>query len=205
MSTERRPPCNLRFADDIDLPGSSEEELQQLTRRLEETAAEYGMEISSGKILVNSIEPRPPTNIQIKHGRYKRKRKGTPSIEWAISPEWLERMSGFSPLESREGNHGRIAPMDPPLGVLKSTAFAFEHIAFRVVPRSVFVPALTQRNCSCKSGRLIYTSTQQLTENKLQFCVSLPLTYISHIVCLFACFYSRDRILIIAVRGGGAV
>ena len=29
--------CNLWFADDIDLLGSSEEELQQLTQRLEET------------------------------------------------------------------------------------------------------------------------------------------------------------------------
>ena len=61
-----RPLCNLRFADDIHLLGSSEEKLQQL-RRLEETAAEYGMEISSekSKILVNSIKPRPSTNIQM--------------------------------------------------------------------------------------------------------------------------------------------
>ena len=35
VSTGGRPLCNLRFADDIDL--------QQLTRRLEETAAEYGI------------------------------------------------------------------------------------------------------------------------------------------------------------------
>ena len=55
----------LQFAVDIDMLGSSKEELQQLTHRLEETAAEYGMEISSdnGKILVNSIKPRPSTNI----------------------------------------------------------------------------------------------------------------------------------------------
>ena len=67
VSIGGRPLCNLRFADDIDLLGSSEEELQQLTRRLEETAAEYGMEISSekSKILVNSIKPRPSTNIQM--------------------------------------------------------------------------------------------------------------------------------------------
>ena len=40
--------------------------MQQLTRRLEETAAEY-MEISShkNKILVNSIKPIPTTNIQM--------------------------------------------------------------------------------------------------------------------------------------------
>ena len=36
--------CNLRFADDIDLLGGSEEEL---TERLQKTAAGYGMEISS--------------------------------------------------------------------------------------------------------------------------------------------------------------
>ena len=42
-------------------------ELQQLTRRLQESVAEYGMEISSekSKILVNSIKPRPSTNIQM--------------------------------------------------------------------------------------------------------------------------------------------
>ena len=35
--------------DNINLLGNSEEELQQLTRRLEETADECGMEISSDK------------------------------------------------------------------------------------------------------------------------------------------------------------
>ena len=35
-----RPLCNLLFADGINLLGSSEEELQQLTQRLEETAAD---------------------------------------------------------------------------------------------------------------------------------------------------------------------
>ena len=67
VSTGGRPLCNLRFADDIDLLGSSEEELQQLTQILEETAAEYGMEICSdrGKILVNNIKPRPSTNIHM--------------------------------------------------------------------------------------------------------------------------------------------
>ena len=55
MSTEGRSLCNLRFDDDIDLLGSSEEELQQLTQKLEETAAEYGKEISSdeSKIIAN--------------------------------------------------------------------------------------------------------------------------------------------------------
>ena len=53
-----RPLCNLQFADDIDLLGSSQEELQQLTQILEEIAAEYGTEISSdkSKILVSSIK-----------------------------------------------------------------------------------------------------------------------------------------------------
>ena len=67
VSIRGRPLCDLRFADDVDPLGSREEELQQLTQRLEETAAEYGMEISSekSKILVNSIKPRPSTNIQM--------------------------------------------------------------------------------------------------------------------------------------------
>ena len=55
-----RPLCNLRFANDINLLGNSVEDLQQLTQSREETAAEYGMEISfnKSKILVNSIKPR---------------------------------------------------------------------------------------------------------------------------------------------------
>ena len=62
-----RPLCNLRFGDDIDLLESSEEELQQLTQRLEEIVAEYDMEISSdkNKMLVNNIKPRPSNNIQM--------------------------------------------------------------------------------------------------------------------------------------------
>ena len=47
VSIRGRTLFNLRLADDIDLPGSSEEELQRLSQRLEETAAEYGMEIRS--------------------------------------------------------------------------------------------------------------------------------------------------------------
>ena len=37
-STGERLPCHLRFADDIDLLGGSEEQLQQPTGRLEKTA-----------------------------------------------------------------------------------------------------------------------------------------------------------------------
>ena len=51
-----RPIYNLCFADDINLMGGSENELQDLTTRLEEKARTYGMEVSSekSKILVNS-------------------------------------------------------------------------------------------------------------------------------------------------------
>ena len=57
----------MQFADDISVLGNSEEELQQVTQRLEETVAEYGMEISSNKskVLVNNIKSRPCTNIQM--------------------------------------------------------------------------------------------------------------------------------------------
>ena len=48
-SVEGRPLCYLQFADDINLLGGSEEELQNLIERLDKTAAGYGMEISSAK------------------------------------------------------------------------------------------------------------------------------------------------------------
>ena len=66
LSIEGQPLCNLQLADDISLLGGSEDELQQHTERLEKTiTAGYGMEISSNKskVLVNSIKPRPSTNI----------------------------------------------------------------------------------------------------------------------------------------------
>ena len=55
------PLCNLRFADDIDLLGCSEEELQQLSERSDKTAAGYGTEISSDKSKIHdhSIKLRP--------------------------------------------------------------------------------------------------------------------------------------------------
>ena len=52
--------CNLQFADGIDLMGGSKE-LQQLTERLEKTAAGYMSDKS--KILLNSIKPRPSSNM----------------------------------------------------------------------------------------------------------------------------------------------
>ena len=47
---------NLRFADDIDLMGGSNRELQELTKRLEDRAGAHGMEVSTekSKVLVNS-------------------------------------------------------------------------------------------------------------------------------------------------------
>lgn len=49
---------NLRFADDIDLMGGSNNELQDLTGRLENRAGAYGMEVSSekSKVLVNGTD-----------------------------------------------------------------------------------------------------------------------------------------------------
>ena len=43
MSIGGRRLCNLRFADNIDLLGGSEEERQRLCERPEKTAAGYGM------------------------------------------------------------------------------------------------------------------------------------------------------------------
>ena len=47
---------NLRFADDIDLMGGSNNELQDLTNRLADTSGAYGMEVSceKSKVMVNS-------------------------------------------------------------------------------------------------------------------------------------------------------
>ena len=39
--------CNLWFADDIDLIAASEEELQEVTKRLETTVRKFGMEINT--------------------------------------------------------------------------------------------------------------------------------------------------------------
>ena len=70
-----RPLCNLPFADDIDLLGGTEEELQQLAERLEKTATGYAMKIGShkSKIFVNSIKPRPSTNIRITGKSWKKR------------------------------------------------------------------------------------------------------------------------------------
>ena len=52
------------FADDIDLMGGNNDELQELTDRLSNSAREYGMEISSekSKVMVNSGDN---TTVQI--------------------------------------------------------------------------------------------------------------------------------------------
>ena len=45
ISIGGRPTCNVRFADDIDLTGGRNGELQDLTDRLEDRATTYGMEV----------------------------------------------------------------------------------------------------------------------------------------------------------------
>ena len=55
MSIGGRHICNLRFADDIDLMGGSNGELQDLTSRLIDRATAYGTEVSTekSKIMTN--------------------------------------------------------------------------------------------------------------------------------------------------------
>ena len=57
--------CDMQFADHIDHLGGSEKELQQLTERLEKTAARCVVEIGSNerKILVSTIKRRESTII----------------------------------------------------------------------------------------------------------------------------------------------
>ena len=52
----RRPLCNLRFADGIDLMGSSNSEFQDITNRLVDRATACGKEVSAEKrkIMTNS-------------------------------------------------------------------------------------------------------------------------------------------------------
>ena len=56
ISIGERTINNLRFADDIDLMGGSNNELQDLTNRLADTSGAYGMEVSceKRKVIVNS-------------------------------------------------------------------------------------------------------------------------------------------------------
>ena len=56
ISIGGRTISNLRFTDDIDLMGGSNNELQKLTDRLSNSAKAYGMEVSSekSKVMVNS-------------------------------------------------------------------------------------------------------------------------------------------------------
>ena len=56
ISIGGRPTCNLQFADDIDLMGGSNGELQNLSNRLVDRARAYGMEVSTekSKIMTNS-------------------------------------------------------------------------------------------------------------------------------------------------------
>ena len=53
-----RPICSLRFADDIDLNGGSNNERQDLTGRLVKNAAAYGMEVGTekSKVMVSSTD-----------------------------------------------------------------------------------------------------------------------------------------------------
>ena len=58
ISTGGRPICNLLFANNIDLMGSSNDELQDLTNRLVDRTTEYGMEVSTekSKLMTNSTD-----------------------------------------------------------------------------------------------------------------------------------------------------
>ena len=57
ISIGGRPAGNLRFTSDINLMGSSNVELQDLTNRLVDRAMAYGMEVitEKNKIITNSM------------------------------------------------------------------------------------------------------------------------------------------------------
>ena len=56
ISIGRRSICNLPFADDINIIGGSNGEVQDLTKRIVDRATAYGMEVSTkkSKIITNS-------------------------------------------------------------------------------------------------------------------------------------------------------
>ena len=58
ISTGGRSTCSLRFAYNIDLMGGSDGKVQNLTSRLIDQAAAYGMEVSTikSKIMTNSTD-----------------------------------------------------------------------------------------------------------------------------------------------------
>ena len=58
ISIGGRPVCNPRFADDIDMMGGTNNELQDLTTKLANRSSAYGMEISAekSKTMVNTTE-----------------------------------------------------------------------------------------------------------------------------------------------------
>ena len=55
ITVGRRKVNNLRFADNIDLLTGSIAELEELTRRLDEASAAFGMEISADKSKILSM------------------------------------------------------------------------------------------------------------------------------------------------------
>ena len=63
---EDGPICNFRFANDFDIMGSSEAELQDFTTRLEKALECYGMEVSSekSKIIVNKLQSNGSNKLQ---------------------------------------------------------------------------------------------------------------------------------------------
>ena len=66
VSIRERPMRNPRFADDIDLMGGSNGELQDLTNRLEDRAKTYRMKVSTEKseIMTNNISANNSMNGQ---------------------------------------------------------------------------------------------------------------------------------------------
>jgi hypothetical protein len=56
---------NLRFADDIDLIAQTQEQLQELTDRVDETSKQYGLAINIAKTKVMAISKDKPMQVKI--------------------------------------------------------------------------------------------------------------------------------------------
>ena len=96
ISIGGRPICNLRFADDVDLMGVSNGELQDLTNRLLEREMAYEIEVNTekSKIVINSTND-SNADIYSLGSRMRLMRSLVTSIFLYVCESWLHACSIF--------------------------------------------------------------------------------------------------------------
>ena len=84
---------DLRFADDIDMVGKDEEDLREVTRRLEENSKKFGMEISTEKSKVMVAGKQENTENQV--------------VTVLVNGVQLEQVKNFTYLGARIKDNGK--------------------------------------------------------------------------------------------------